>query len=311
MRRRVLVCMALLVSAAIAQSDPDCLAARAEATAGLNAGRLEDARAVLTSSLHNSACPGSALAALAVVERRLGNFQNAEHYAIRAASLLGRGEGDEAPLAGALRILALTYVDRGLPRKALPIFERLGAMTIAEVSDRAALRGSLAAALQASGDASGAEREYLAAIALWESCCEATRFVAELSNLGMLYFDSGRLGEAAATLLRALSALSVSTPGNDDQKIDILNNLAVLRTEQNQSREAQAYAQQAVNLLEKSGPEKHLRAAEVYRNCAAVFRSAHRKREAKALEARARERQSPPRAIVDVSEWSGFAGRRK
>ena len=311
MLTRFLVCTAVLVCASGAQTDPDCRSASGDAAPSLNAGRLDDARAALTGALKNHSCLGTTLAALAALERGAGNFRDAEHYGFKAVRLLERSRGNEVLLYYALRTLALTYVDRGIPGKALPIIEHLGAMTFLEVSDRAALRGLLAAALQASGDARGAEGEYLTAIRMWEGCCEATRSVPELSNLGLLYLNSGRLGEAAEFLLRALSALTVPTTGNDDQKIDILNNLAVLRARQHELRGAQTYAQQAVELLENSGPEKHRHAAEVYRNCAAVFRSSHRKQEAKVLESRAKAVQGLPQATVDVSELNGFAGRRK
>jgi len=311
MLTRLLVFVTLLVCAAGAQTDPECRSALGDFAASLNAGWLDDVRGGLMHALNNDSCFGTTLVALAALERRAGNFQDAEHYAFRAVRLLEPGGGNEVLLASALRTLALTYVERGLPAKALPIIERLGAMTILKVSDRASLRGLLAAALHSSGDARGAEREYLTAIRMWESCCEATRSVPELSNLGLLYLNSGRLGEAAAVLLRALSALAVSTTDNDDQKIDVLNNLAVVRARQGELRVAQKYAQQAIDLLENRGPEKHRQAAEVYRNCAAVFRTVHRRKEAKVLEARARAIQRLPRATVDVSELNGFTGLHK
>ena len=134
-----------------------------------------------------------------------------------------------------------------------------------------------------------AERSYLRSIELWERAEGPHTANAGVvrSNLGVLYFDCGRLERADAVFNQAITDIENTVGREHPLLIHGLVNLAAFRYRMKRPEEAEPLARRAADLGAKFLGADHPDTAEAMLLEARTLRQLRRKQEAKALERRA------------------------
>jgi tetratricopeptide (TPR) repeat protein len=274
-------------------------------------GQTKEAEAALSKTLASSSshpegtCAGLILNNLAAIMLNSGRLADAETFAERALTALGKNYSSNDPmLLRPFQILCSARFQQGKIGAARQTFEQMRSIPAMRPEDRALVHGILATLLMAEGKDHKAEAEYFAANAGFEQAgrMQTANAATNFGALGSFYIRQRRYERARWALDRAWELLTAT---KDKVPVDVINLLgarAILHSKLAEWSDAETDLLHAMSLADHERQMDPVIINSLLTNYALVLRKTHRRRESRHVEARVAALQHNSTALVDVSE---------
>jgi len=321
------VCVGLVCIIARAQSPSSlkvteaCRSINADALSLRNQAKLAESEKVIRQTLaqdsfrDDTACAFTLLHNLAVVLSADGRDTEATAAAEHSLHLLKKLTRPDDPVRlFPLNTLWSLYGDQGRVAKARQIYQQLSALRPESPVDLAIFLTVAGGQSAIDGQYADAEKNYLAAIAAWQTAGKANS-VEEALLLGSLagfYLEQNRLADAEARIDQSAAIIKSAQGAVPVDVIRIYDQQAVIYARQHRWDAARVKLEEIIELSEKTRLDPSLLKV-LLTNYACALRRDHRRKEAHAIAARASAIRVawPSNALVDISEFNRAKAERK
>lgn len=204
--------------------------------------------------------------------------------------------------------LACLYIETGQSQKV----RRLGLQALAESRPKAERNNATFARLMATlgglefsqGKLADAERHQLEALRIWEELEPHGKDRLELlSNLGILYLETGRHAEARQSYERVLALSAKALPAGDPENIRILMNAGTVHAIVDGPAAAEPFYRRALDLAQEKLGEEHPVVGSILTSYAVLLEGTGRKSQASHFRRRAQSLRDSS-AVIDPRSYT-------